>query len=143
MKKHIYQNSNPQAFDSDCIDCGGKYRDAIHEKGRRGLYCDVLFNQHFEDCPLNVIQKSKTQEVFLVNEEGPFHEEDAKRRNIPVVELVKRKGIGRNGADYLHVVPAGVTFSQFGGSFITDSDSRFPSDYPIPIHDRIEPQERN
>ena len=30
----------------------------------------------------------------------------------------------------------------FGGNFVYTSDSRFPSDYPIPIHDRFETQEQ-
>jgi hypothetical protein len=30
----------------------------------------------------------------------------------------------------------------FGGNFVYTSDSRFPNDYPIPIHDRQETQEQ-
>ena len=30
MKKHAFKNSNPAAFDSDCLVCGGKDRDAVH-----------------------------------------------------------------------------------------------------------------
>jgi len=31
----------------------------------------------------------------------------------------------------------------FGGNFIYTSDSRFPNEYPIPVHDRFETQELN
>jgi len=30
MKIHIYKNSNPQGFDSDCAICGCKMRDSVH-----------------------------------------------------------------------------------------------------------------
>jgi len=48
--------------------------------------------------------------------------------------------ISKNG--YVKAVPSKILragkHSMFGGNFIYTSDSRFPSDYPIPIHDRIE-----
>ena len=56
----------------------------------------------------------------------------------PALLLVERTICG--GRKYLHAVPAdiGKRHSMFGGNFITASDSRFPNDYPIPIHDRFE-----
>lgn len=87
--------------------------------------------------------------------DGPF-EPDA---DTPELRLVARKGLGRGGTTYLHAVPVydtcGQMFSTFanvqpgipgapvrggmmGGNFVTTSDSRFPSDYPIPVHDRFE-----
>jgi hypothetical protein len=30
MNPHIFQNSNPSGFDSNCEVCGGKQRDAVH-----------------------------------------------------------------------------------------------------------------
>lgn len=42
---------------------------------------------------------------------------------------------------YFHCEPLetyGKALHMFGGNYIADSDSRFPCDYPIPIHDRIE-----
>lgn len=54
----------------------------------------------------------------------------------PAVELV------RDRAGYFSAVPgalkdAGV-WTMFGGAFIWTSDGRFPNDYPIPLHDRVE-----
>ena len=44
-----------------------------------------------------------------------------------------------NDQPYYYVEPVGETrHCMFGGNFIYSSDSRFPADYPIPIHDRIE-----
>jgi hypothetical protein len=34
--------------------------------------------------------------------------------------------------------PEGMCGPMFGGNFIYSSDSRFPSNYPIPVHDRFE-----
>ena len=36
--------------------------------------------------------------------------------------------------------PKGLRGPMFGGSFIYTSDSRFPSEHPIPLHDRWETQ---
>jgi len=51
--------------------------------------------------------------------------------------------VGATGA--VHAYPAdipeeekGFTSWQFGGNFIYSSDGRFPSQYPIPVHDRRE-----
>jgi hypothetical protein len=48
----------------------------------------------------------------------------------------------RDGAKHLRAVPAGEDrWLMFGGNFIWSSDSRFRnevSEYPIPVHDRIE-----
>lgn len=35
--------------------------------------------------------------------------------------------------------PEGSFNRMFGGNYISTSDSRFPCDYPIPVHDRYEP----
>lgn len=53
--------------------------------------------------------------------------------------LIKRN-IGSE--EYLSAKPQSLiesnTHSMFGGNFIFTSDSRFPSSYPIPVHDRVE-----
>lgn len=54
--------------------------------------------------------------------------------------VLKEKHVG--GKKYLYAVPKSVLdakeWSMFGGNFIYTSDSRFPSQYPIPVHDRVE-----
>jgi hypothetical protein len=75
--------------------------------------------------------------LLLVGEgiEGP----DEDRGDRPVVRLVRRnlRGMGI----YLHAEPMenkkGKHFMA-GGNFIYTSDSRFPCDYPISVHDRQE-----
>lgn len=93
--------------------------------------------------------------------EGPF----APDARAPELRLVRRPGIGRHGATYLHAVPVfgpdgapppsdaqevatgvegdPVRGGMMGGNFITTCDSRFPSDYPIPVHDRFEDWRRD
>jgi len=57
----------------------------------------------------------------------------------PEMVIVERN-IGRN--TYLHAVPKDLLesgkWTMFGGNFLYSSDSRFPSDQPIAIHDRVE-----
>ena len=47
---------------------------------------------------------------------------------------------------YVHAEPVdkpeGKVGPMFGGNFIYTSDSRFPNDYPIPVHDRFETPEQ-
>lgn len=50
--------------------------------------------------------------------------------------------------NYLVAIPAKepsqpMCGPMFGGRFIYTCDSRFPNDYPIPVHDRYETQELN
>ena len=65
-----------------------------------------------------------------------------------LIRIVERTFGGRD-TPYLHVEqvsPSATTLHKvgpmFGGNFVYTSDSRFPSDYPIPIHDRFETQEQ-
>ena len=62
----------------------------------------------------------------------------AKVPNDDLVLIVRT--IGDTTANY--VVPASIAkgnkMPMFGGNFVYSSDSRFPSDAPIKIHDRIE-----
>ena len=74
-------------------------------------------------------------QVLLILPEGGPIKPDGK---IPVVKLVDHK-------PYYHVVESdvkvhdnGFSGCSFGGNFIYTSDSRFPSRFPIPIHDRRE-----
>jgi hypothetical protein len=53
----------------------------------------------------------------------------------PAFVLVKRNLFG---GEHLHAEPAGLEGTSFGGNFIFSSDGRFPSKYPIPVHDRVE-----
>lgn len=101
----------------------------------KGLLVNV-YRDNIGDCTNNGIS-AKQDSLILVDVPGPF---DGNETNS--VQLVKRFLSGRY---YYHVEPLikleGMVGPMFGGNFIYTSDSRFPLDYPIPIHDRFESQE--
>lgn len=109
-----------------------------------GLTCNVfrenrhLFNQDV-DCTNGGIS-SKCDTVTLVDIGVPLFEPSPES---PAVRIVRRN---LGGEVYLHAVPveqpAGLVGPMFGGNFIYTSDSRFPSSYPIALHDRWETQEQ-
>ena len=106
---------------------------------RHGLTCNIYRAKGYERCPNGGISEHH-DEVLLVGDgvNGPFSEEDAAKLGIPVVVLVCRKGLAKNGGDYLHAEPIAGSDCMAGGAFIYTCDSRFPSDYPISLHDRRE-----
>jgi hypothetical protein len=66
--KHVFRNSNPNAFDSNCITCDGKDRDAVHNMplNYRSGGCIIktrelgfLWVQDQEDIGLNVAHRQK------------------------------------------------------------------------------------
>jgi len=61
-------------------------------------------------------------------------EESAHR---PTYTLVKQE-FGA-GEPYLHIQPIEGNGYMMGGNFAWTADSRFPNAYPLPIHDRTEP----
>jgi len=70
---------------------------------------------------------------------GNITEEDIQftKRTLDHLVIIKD---GRT--QHFYAVPSKILkdgkHSMFGGNFIYTSDSRFPSDYPIAIHDRVE-----
>lgn len=102
------------------------------EKKYKGMIVEVFRAADGMDCSINGISSRYTQ-VLLVGEDIP--EIFSEREGLPVVKLVKRVIFGN---PYMHVQPVdGVGYS-FGGNFCYTSDSRFPNDYPLAIHDRQE-----
>ncbi len=103
---------------------------------KKGLIVDVLrFRNGAMDCTLG--GPSSTYNCFiLVDDEvvAPFEVDE----EYPEINLVRRT-IG--GKPYVHAVPASLKDKvvMFGGNYIVTSDSRFPNQYPIPVHDRVEP----
>jgi hypothetical protein len=95
----------------------------------KGLVCDIFKSDYNSD--LNVIA-SKCNSVTLVGEGIPeiFNASD----DAPAVTWKKIAN-----TQHIAAVPEGETkWVMFGGTFIYTSDSRFPAEYPIPLHDRIE-----
>lgn len=60
---------------------------------------------------------------------------------LPVLAIRRRKLFGGT-QEHISAVPLEVLQSgkhpMMGGNFIWTSDSRFPHNYPIPVHDRVE-----
>lgn len=107
---------------------------------KTGLNCCILESKSIGNCS-NGGLSSKVETVTLVDPavDGPFEPDT----EAPEVKLVRRN-IG--GRPYVHaepvvpVKPGNVGYC-FGGTYISTSDSRFPADYPIPLHDRQDTQE--
>lgn len=101
----------------------------------RGLRCYVYTNPLFKGCSNGGIS-SRVTEVTLVGPDIPqiFYVS----AEAPAVKLVKRN----IGGEYVHAEPVeqpeGVCGPSAGGAFIHSSDSRFPSKYPISLHDRFD-----
>ncbi len=103
----------------------------------KGLLCWIYKDEGGDSS--NGGLSSKAQRVILVDSEigdAPFEPSE----KIPAVKLVRRN----IGGEYLSAQPMSEPYDEigymFGGCFIYSSDSRFPSSYPIPLHDRCESQ---
>ena len=89
---------------------------------------DSPTNKMYGKSNVTIIDK-EVSEIFKANESRP------------AVRLVRRKfRFGSDEYEYIHAVPYDQSDNEgmFGGTFIYSSDSRFPSKYPIPLHDRVE-----
>ena len=108
----------------------------------RALPVSVYRDNYLGDCTNNGIT-SRYDRVYLVGEgvEG-FYEIDLDNPPANVLRLEKRILFGNE--EYLRAVPLqddGTRHRMMGGNFIYTPDSRFPSKYPIPVHDRYETPE--
>ena len=102
---------------------------------RTGLIVDVYRAADGSDCTLGGVSAT-APDFILTGEgvEGPFEVNESE----PGTELVFTKG----PHDSLRAVPRELiecgAWVMFGGNFCFSSDSRFPSDQPIKIFDRVE-----
>ena len=98
-----------------------------------------VFRSSLGDCS-NGGLSSKTNEVYVPCPTGFLEIPESDYR---LVRLVTRViGFGSfTHAEPVKEVPRGHVGYMMGGTFIYSSDSRFPSKYPIPLHDRTETQE--
>jgi len=102
----------------------------------KGLLVYIYRCNTFGDCTANGIS-SKQDRLILVGDGIP---EIFDGDETDTVKLIKRNICGR---EYLHVEPITIkpdnsVSAMYGGNFIYSCDNRFPSNYPIPIHDRYE-----
>lgn len=99
-----------------------------------GLHCSILRNLRIGDCSAGGIS-SRVEAVTLVGEGIPevFPATD----DAPAVVVHANTFAGKK---YFHVDPKNLfdagKWTMAGGAFIWTSDSRFPFDYPLALHDR-------
>lgn len=97
-----------------------------------GIWSVRVFRDTLGDCT-NGGATSKAGSFILVPEGVAFQSSE------PILRL-NRRMIG--GREYLRAIPDGETrHVMFGGNFVWSTDSRFRrqvSEYPIPVHDRVE-----
>lgn len=111
----------------------------------KGLICSV-FRSSMPDCSMSGIS-TQAKEVLLVPDPDancdfgiPAIHSDL-NGCLPHVVL-RTRNVGNK--EFLRAVPrefvseGNSIHSCMGGCFIWSCDSRFPSDYPIPLHDRVE-----
>jgi len=106
---------------------------------KKGLGVNVLRGMH--DSTNNGVTSRFNRFILLGSDVSGVFEPD---RKTPALRLVRRT---ISGKPYLHAeplapVPQGMVGYMFGGNFIFTSDSRFPSSYPIPVHDRMDTEEQ-
>lgn len=101
-----------------------------------GLPVYVLRHADGSDCTMNGASSKHNSftltSVDGVPVEGPFEPS----KESPEIRIVEGAVRGR-----FHAVPVSIpanVWSMAGGNYITTSDSRFPFNYPVPIHDRVE-----
>lgn len=108
----------------------------------KGLVCSVYESKRHGNCSAAGIS-SRVDSVILCpdpdssNDWGIPKIFDASD-DCPAVVL--RTILVSEDREHVYAVPVGMPVggSMFGGSFIYSSDSRFPANYPIPLHDRVE-----
>lgn len=104
------------------------------------LHCRI-FKHKNTDCS-NGGLSSKFDECMLATSEDDLTKSasDLLDKSLPLVKIIKRNLFCR---DYYHAEPInpplpGQTGYMFGGCFVSTCDGRFPFDYPLSLHDRIE-----
>lgn len=98
----------------------------------KGLSVDV-YKTGRSDCTNGGIS-SKTDSLILVGKLIPEIFEGDETNLISIkVKII-------SGKKYFYATPIKIEngISMFGGNFIYSSDSRFPFDHPISLHDRVE-----
>jgi hypothetical protein len=103
----------------------------------KGMIVSVFRDAVGIDCSNRGIS-SNHENLLLVGDGLPEIFDSAEHTDCPMVVL---EGIRLGKKTYIHAIPAenpNNDWFMFGGNFIYSSDSRFPSDYPIPVHDRVE-----
>ena len=101
----------------------------------KGLLCFLLQDKDRVDCSAGGIS-SRVKSVILVGPGIPeVFDSDEKT---PAVVVRERVVFGKRYYRAVEAAKADDAAEMFGGCWVYTSDSRFPFDYPIPLHDRFE-----
>lgn len=96
----------------------------------RGIICDII-GQDYSNGGIS----STDKEVLLVGDNIPEIFESQGR---PVVKIENHYRDKIRAVEVSREAEGDEIGPMFGGSFVWSSDSRFPADYPVPLHDRFE-----
>lgn len=103
----------------------------------KGLRIEI-YKPSYGDCSNGGIT-SRCRELTLIGENVPELTEATPEA--PAVKIVTREFICGKRVDYMHIEPVerptGAGW-MYGGCLACTSDGRFPSRYPLKIHDRQE-----
>jgi hypothetical protein len=101
----------------------------------KGLRCSIYQNPSGNFSAAGI--SSRVCQITLVGEgiDGVFEPSD----DAPAVHLCRRQLTEDREHVFAKPVELGSSHSMMGGCFIWTSDGRFPANYPIPLHDRVEP----
>jgi hypothetical protein len=103
---------------------------------KSGLIVSVYRNSHFSDSSNGGWSSVQCEALLVLPEGGPF--KASEHGELPIIVLVDKKPYFYVTEDEVEVYETGGSPGMFGGNFVYHSDSRFPSRFPIPIHDRFE-----
>ena len=103
----------------------------------KAIKCEI-YKPHTGDCSNGGIS-SKFNEILLISPDG-FIEVDGSEPN-----LCELGSVSFGGRTHYHIKPVAKPTGagwMYGGTVVACSDSRFPFDYPLKLHDRQETWEQ-
>lgn len=107
----------------------------------KGIVCSILESKSLGNCS-NSGLSSRVGSVTLCADPESFNDWGIPAMFNPDLDApaVVLRTITVGEREHVYAVPYGMPEggSMFGGCFIYCSDSRFPMEYPIPLHDRVE-----
>lgn len=112
----------------------------------KGLLVSVLQDKWIGNCSANGVTANNKHMLLVGEGIGGPSDVDPSEPYLVLVERELYDGSKTGGTEpYVHAVPVFPNGTKptgagpmMGGAFIYSSDARFPSRYPIPVHDRWE-----
>jgi hypothetical protein len=103
----------------------------------KGLLASIYKTSRLSDCTNGGVSSTADQAVAVYP--GMDQVFDSEKIGCPALQLVQRFPCGSLYWTAYPIIDGEVKSNgMFGGNYVMTSDSRFPADYPIPIHDRFE-----